>query len=211
MVPYGSGEYEMAFETIGNTTDLDNAIERMRIDRRGYVGIGTTDPQTTLHVSGTTRTKVLEITDGADLSENFAVNDTAEITGEDLASQAKPGMVVSIDPNNPGELVVSSKAYDRTVAGIISGAGGVKPGMLMSQEGSIADGNHPVALTGRVYCYADASNGAIEPGDLLTTSDIPGLAMKVTDYTQAQGAILGKAMSSLEAGRGLVLVLVTLQ
>jgi hypothetical protein len=35
--------------------------------------------------------------------------------------------------------------------------------------------------------------------------------MKVTDHAQAQGAILGKAMSPLTQGRGLVLVLVTLQ
>jgi len=44
---------------------------------------------------------------------------------------------------------------------------------------------------------------------LLTTSDTPGHAMKVTDYPKAQGAIIGKAMSSLGQGRGLVLVLVS--
>jgi hypothetical protein len=87
----------------------------------------------------------------------------------------------------------------------------VKPGMLMGQKGSEADGANPVALTGRVYCWADASRGAIEPGDLLTTSDSPGYAMKVADYPKAQGAILGKAMSSLASGKGLVLVLVSLQ
>ena len=48
-------------------------------------------------------------------------------------------------------------------------------------------------------------------GDLLTTSDTPGHAMKVTEHSQAQGAILGKAMSGLKAGKGMVLVLVTLQ
>ncbi len=125
--------------------------------------------------------------------------------------QPSAGMVVSIDPERPGDLVVSGKGYDRRVAGIISGAGGVNLGMLMGQEGSDADGKNPVALTGRVYCWADASKGPIQPGDLLTTSDTPGHAMKVMDYTRAQGAILGKAMSSLESGRGLVLVLVTLQ
>jgi hypothetical protein len=83
--------------------------------------------------------------------------------------------------------------------------------MLMGQEGSVADGAYPVALTGRVYCWADASNGPIAPGDLLTTSDTPGHAMKVTDYERAQGAVLGKAMSTLDEGQGLVLVLVTLQ
>ena len=52
------------------------------------------------------------------------------------------------------------------------------------------------ALSGRVYALADASNGAIKPGDLLTSSDIPGHCMKVTDSHLAQGAIIGKAMSS---------------
>ncbi|MBC8526497.1 MAG: hypothetical protein H8D22_06470, partial [Candidatus Cloacimonetes bacterium] len=76
---------------------------------------------------------------------------------------------------------------------------------------SIADGNVPVALTGRVYCLADASNGSIQPGDLLTSSQLPGYAMKVSDHEKAQGAIIGKAMTSLENGQGLVLVLVSLQ
>ena len=63
--------------------------------------------------------------------------------------KADPGTLVSIDSQNPGQLVVSAQAYDRTVAGIVSGAGGVKPGMMMGQQGSMADGKHPVALSGR--------------------------------------------------------------
>jgi len=148
-------------------------------------------------------TDVLQITGGCDLSEPFDI--------KPIDRAVEPGMVVSIDPQRPGKLVVSNKAYDRTVAGIVSGAGGIKPGMLMGQSASVGDGEHPVALTGRVYCWADASNDPIEPGDLLTTSDVPGHAMKVTDYAKAHGAILGKAMSSLESGKGLVLVLVSLQ
>jgi hypothetical protein len=148
-------------------------------------------------------TQELQITGGSDLSEQF------EISSE--CGEVKPGMVVCIEADNPGNLVVSSKRYDRTVAGIVSGAGGVKPGMLMGQKGTTADGEHPVALTGRVYCWADASNGPIEPGELLTTSNVPGHAMQVSDYAKAQGAIIGKAMSSLESGKGLVLVLVSLQ
>lgn len=68
-----------------------------------------------------------------------------------------------------------------------------------------------MALTGRVYVKADATHGPIKPGDLLTTSDLPGHAMRVLDHTKAQGAILGKAMTSLATGQGMVLVLVTLQ
>lgn len=152
---------------------------------------------------GTITTQVLQITGGSDLSEKFEINPTG--------NPLEAGMVVCIDPQNPTKLVVSSRAYDQTVAGVVSGAGGVKPGMLMSQAGSKADGQHPVALTGRVYCHVDASYGAIRPGDLITTSDTVGHGMKVTDHSRANGAVLGKAMTGLESGRGLVLLLVSLQ
>ena len=57
----------------------------------------------------------------------------------------------------------------------------------------------------------DATQGAIEPGDLLTTAATAGHAMKVKDAAKAQGAIIGKAMTGVKDGQGLVLVLVTLQ
>jgi len=78
----------------------------------------------------------------------------------------------------------------------------------MGQRDSVASGTHPVALTGRVYVRAEVSGGAIEPGDLLTTSAVPGHAMKASDYDRSRGATLGKAMSRLAEGRGLVLMLV---
>ncbi|RKZ12541.1 hypothetical protein DRQ32_03505 [bacterium] len=148
-------------------------------------------------------TEVIQITGGADFSEQFDMS-----CGPEAAS---PGSVVSIDPSSPGDLCLSSSAYDRRVAGIISGAGGVKPGLLMGQRGTEADGKYAVALSGRVYCKVDASFGAVEPGDLLTTSPTTGHAMKVSDSSRASGAIIGKAMTVLESGRGLVLVLVSLQ
>lgn len=166
------------------------------------VGIGTSSPATELDVIGEIRCEVLQITGGADLSEQFNIQGSEEV---------QPGMVVSINPQRVGELMISSKAYDRTVAGIVSGANGLKTGMMMSQSGTLAKGSHPVALTGRVYVKADTSNGAIQPGDLLTTSARPGHAMKVTDYMLAQGAIIGKAMTPVDDDTGLVLVLVSLQ
>jgi len=155
--------------------------------------------------TGRCSTDILVIRGGSDLSENF------DIDSRNKDTDPEPGMVVCIDAENPGALMVSNKAYDHTVAGIISGAGGIQTGMLMGQEGSVADGDCPVALTGRVYCWVDASENPVRPGDLLTTSNVPGHAMKAVDFVQAHGAIIGKAMTSLESGRGLVLVLVALQ
>lgn len=156
-----------------------------------------------LTVLGTTTTQVLTITGGADIAEPFNIHAPSDLT-------ITPGMVVSIDPARTGELRVSDAAYDRTVAGIISGANGVNPGLTLTQAGTVADGKHPVALTGRVWVLADASSGPIVAGDLLTTSATPGHAMKVSDNTKAAGATIGKAMSSLDAGTGYVLVLVNL-
>lgn len=141
---------------------------------------------------------VLQI-NGADLSEQF------DVSGD---SPVEPGMVVSIDPANPGKLAISAEAYDKKVAGIISGAGGVRTGLVMGQAGTLAHGEHAVALTGRVWCFADASLGAIAPGDLLTTSSTPGHAMRATDAEHARGAVIGKAMTGLVSGKGMVLVLV---
>jgi len=171
---------------------------------RLYKADGTTAITLQADVSGDGRitTQELSITGGSDLSEQFDVGTTSVAP--------KPGLLVCIDPARPGKLVVSAKPYDRTVAGVLSGAGGVKPGMMMGQEGSVADGQHPVALSGRVYCWCDASQGVIVPGDLLTTSSTPGHAMRVRDHRRAQGAAIGKAMTGLAKGKGLVLTLVSL-
>lgn len=168
---------------------------------RGFSGPTGGDMVFRVENDGKTSVGVLRITGGSDLSEQFDVE----------GSEPEPGMVVCIDTENPGKLRLACAAYDRTVAGIVSGAGGVNTGMQMGHAGSIADGQYPIALTGRVYVWVDTANGPIQPGDLLTTADTPGHAMKVTDHARAQGAILGKAMTGLDEGRGLVLVLVSLQ
>ena len=145
----------------------------------------------------------LEIRGGADLSEPFNVSEEKSVL---------PGMVMAIDPENPGKLRIADNSYDRTVAGIVSGANGINPGVSMSQKGNdITEGSTPIALTGRLFALADASYSEIQPGDLLTTSDTLGHVMKVTDHSRAPGSIIGKAMTPLEEGKGYVLVLVSLQ
>jgi hypothetical protein len=184
-------------------------VEALRIESNanilmphGNIGIGTTSPGAKLDIAGTTRTGVLQITGGRDMAEPFEFSKNESI---------QPGMIVAIDPERPGRLRIAHKAYDRTVAGIVSGANGITPGLMMGHQGTVANGSLPVSLIGRVYGWVDASYGPIEPGDLLTTSDTPGHAMKVADYVKAQGAIIGKAMTPLKEGKALVLVLVSLQ
>ncbi len=147
---------------------------------------------------GVVQVPVLEIT-GADLAEKFPASEEME-----------PGTVVAIDREHAGKLCISRGAYNRCVAGVVSGANnfsvGAVLGNLPGQEDAPA-----IALSGRVYVRCDASAGAIEPGDLLTTSDTPGHAMKATDRDRSHGTVIGKAMTELKEGKGLVLVLVNLQ
>ncbi len=153
-----------------------------------------------VNTNGAFEVKTLQIDGGSDLVEGFD-SQTADI---------EPGTLMVIDPLHPGQLMPSTSAYDSKVAGIVSGAGGVNPGIHMGQNG-VMDGKHPIAMTGRVYVKCSTTGGPIQPGDLLTTSDIAGHAMKAADRTLAPGATIGKAMSSLDSGEGLVLVLVNLQ
>lgn len=147
-----------------------------------------------------TQNKVIELGKGLDYAEGF------NVSTEDR--QVQPGTVLVIDPANPGELAVSTRAYDRKVAGIVAGANGLGSGVRLGA----GEFDHDVALAGRVHCNVVAGDQSIEPGDLLTTSDVSGYAMKVLDQQRSAGAILGKAMQPLAAReKGQILVLVTLQ
>ncbi|MGY0459842.1 hypothetical protein ACW14Y_06235 [Kitasatospora sp. cg17-2] len=135
---------------------------------------------------------------GADLAEHFTTADQVSV---------EPGTVMVID--GVDRVRVSESAYDRRVAGVVSGAGDYRPGVVLDHQGEAA-GRQALALVGKVYCKADASFGAIEAGDLLTTSPTPGHAMKADDAARSFGAVLGKAMAPLADGTGLLPILVTL-
>lgn len=146
-------------------------------------------------------TDELEIKGGSDLAEYFETSETTDIL---------PGQVVVIDTENPGQVKLSKEAYDKKVVGIASGANGIQPGMLMGQRGSIAFGDLPIAIAGRVYVQVDETSGAIEPGDFLTTSNQAGKAMLVDDWEKSRGSILGKALTAPDEN-SFVLILVHLQ
>ncbi len=149
-------------------------------------------------------TRELQITGGSDLAEHFTIENRNNF-------QPKPGMLVSIDEKNEGKLIVTDKASDKKIVGVISGANGIKAGMLMSQKGTLADGEHPVALAGRVYVLCNNEGGEIQPGDFITSSSQKGYAMKVADAKNNTGSIIGKAMGKRDVKTGYVLVLVNLQ
>ena len=178
------------------------------IRAEGGVGIGTAEPHAALDVSGTVRMKICQITGGADLAEHLNVTD-ADPQDE---FKIESGMVVSIDPSGNRKFKLADEPYDRKRVGIISGGHGVKPGLVLRDEGNpLADGEQPIALSGQVWCHADATFGPITPGDLLTTSSTRGHAMKASDDAKARFAVLGQALTSLKEGRGWVQVLVRCQ
>ncbi len=185
----------------GNQVDVQDSagVSRFVVNGSGNVGIGTASPGAKLHVAGMARVEAVQIT-GADVAEKFPVSE-----------EVKPGMVVTIDKENQGQLCISRGAYNRCVAGVVSGANSLPTGAILGNLPGHEDAV-PIALNGRVWVYCDTMEKAIEPGDMLTTSSRAGHAMAVADYTKAHGAVLGKAMTSLEKGQtGLVLTLINLQ
>ncbi len=135
----------------------------------------------------------------ADCAEDFDIA---------CVDQIEPGTVMVID--NDGALQQSNQAYDKRVAGVISGAGNYKPGIVLDKQAS-SNNRMPVALLGKVYCKVDARDASVEVGDLLTSSSTPGHAMKVTDHQHAFGAVIGKALRPLKDGLGLIPILIALQ
>lgn len=136
---------------------------------------------------------------GADCAEQFDISPGA--TGE-----AGTVMVIEDDAT----LAPCARAYDKKAAGVISGAGEFKPGIILDQQQSEGP-RLPIALIGKVYCKVDADISPIEVGDMLTTSPTPGHAMKAEDPLKSFGAVIGKALGSLSTGTGLLPILVCLQ
>jgi hypothetical protein len=139
------------------------------------------------------------LTNAADCAEDFDVVE---------ADLAEPGTVMVMGPD--GRLEPCTRARDKRVIGVVSGAASYRPGIVLDKRPE-SPGRRPIALLGKVFCKVDAGHGALEVGDLLTTSPTEGHAMRAEPGADAFGAVIGKAMQSLERGRGLVAVLVALQ
>jgi hypothetical protein len=135
----------------------------------------------------------------ADCAEEFDVSEPCQI---------EPGTVMVFD--REGRLQPSNRAYDKKVAGVVSGAGDYRPGIVLDQKPAQED-RIPISLVGKVYCKVNSDYAPIEVGDLLTTSPTPGYAMKADDPLLAFGAVIGKALRDLQDGQGLIPILVAIQ
>ena len=210
----GTSVGEVMFKAAENWTDTSHGtylsmtttpsgavagVERLRIDRRGYVGVGTTTPGAMLHVAG-----------DAVIDGNVAAKyqDVAEWVAS--VERLAPGTVVVVDAERSDGVRGSRRAYDVAVAGAVS----ERPGVMLGERGP---GKVLVAQSGRVRVKVDATYGAIRAGDLLVTSTTPGYAMRSRPLrvngtaVHRPGTILGKALEPLPSGRGEILVLLTLQ
>ncbi len=135
----------------------------------------------------------------ADCAEDFNIG---------AAAAVEPGTVLVL--GHEGALIPSHRAYDKRVAGVVSGAGTYKPGIVLDKQKS-AGLRQPIALLGKVFCKVDAQYGAVEVGDLLTTSATPGHAMKAGEPFKAFGTVIGKALRPLKEGQELIPILIALQ
>jgi len=171
----------------------------------GNVGVGQANPAYKLDVNGTAR-----------VSGNMTVDGNLAAKYQDMAEwvpsseQLPDGAVVVLDSTKSNHVTQSTEAYDTRVAGVIS----EQPGIALGESGA---NKVLVATTGRVLVHVDAANSPIHIGDLLVTSDIPGMAMKSEPIKvggrlmHMPGTLIGKALEPLEKGSGKILVLLSLQ
>ncbi|HKP84131.1 MAG TPA: hypothetical protein VJT69_19090 [Pyrinomonadaceae bacterium] len=195
-----AGDAVAAFENSGGI--------QMILRGDGKLGLGTASPSEKLHVQGGN----VRVVDGSITIINGNINAKYQDVAEwvDSSQELPPGTVVVLDSSKSNQVIASTQSYDGRVAGVIS----LKPGLALGEEG---EGRVLVATTGRVKVKVDASSGPIQIGDLLVTSDKPGLAMKSmpVDISGVRihrpGTLIGKALEPLAQGTGEILVLLSMQ
>jgi hypothetical protein len=121
---------------------------------------------------------------------------TDERTWLPVAEPVELGDVLVLDPARPGFLRRATTMSDAAVVGIAAGP---------AREADDGGLEAPVADARYAVVKVDAGYGEIRPGDRLASSPTPGHAMRVLETDS--GAVLGRALDSLEIGTGTVRVL----
>jgi hypothetical protein len=208
------GRVLVSYDTTGNTgsinayavnayraLDVDGSMVNLNKTSGGQVVIGSGAPNATdkLTVNG-------DVTVTGNISAKY--QDVAEWVPATLPMSAGTVVVVSADARNT--VAPSDRRYDTRVAGVVS----THPGLIL---GEAAASKERIATTGRVVVRVTAKGGAIHSGDLLVTSDQPGVAMRSEPIDVAgvkihrPGTLIGKALEPLDEGEGTILVLLSLQ
>jgi hypothetical protein len=178
----------------------------------GNVGIGTNSPSEQLEVTGNLKLSGTGNITAAGTIDAYNIKAKYQDVAEWVPSseQLPAGTVVVLDSTKTNQVISSTQRYDTRVAGVIS----EQPGIALGESGA---GKVLVATTGRVLVQVDASKSPIHIGDLLVTSDVPGVAMKSEPVNiggvqlHRPGTLIGKALEPLEKGSGKILVLLSLQ
>ena len=142
---------------------------------------------------------IIQSTDSSEILVNEAMRVSGTITGtataaqySDLAekyvadSQYAPGTVVIFGGDN--EVSTTEVSHDPRVAGVVSTA----PAYLMNDS---LEATHVIelALTGRVPCKV---KGVVAKGDMIVSSNVAGVGMKLNSASYQVGCIIGKALES---------------
>ena len=138
----------------------------------------------------------------------LANKDVAERFEVEPSTAWEPGMVMVL--GRDGSLTPCSQAYDKRAVGIVSGSGGLRPAITLGASENSSP-TAPIALVGTAFCLVDAEQAPVEAGDLVTSSNTYGHAMKAEDPSKGRGAIVGKALAPLDRGRGRIPILIGLQ
>ena len=216
----GWGGHLVFYTKPADSNSGSSLVERMRILPSGNVGIGTTSPGAKLEVSGSI--KLTQNSGGGITFQDGTTQSTAytgTCPGGDYAESVdvagdrtkyEPGDVLVIGADSGSDVAKSSEPYSTLVVGVYS----TKPGVVgrrQTTDQKTSKTEVPMAMVGIVPTKVSAENGPIKRGDLLVTSSTSGYAMKGTDRSLLTGAVIGKALGSLDSGTGVIEVVVTLQ
>jgi len=136
------------------------------------------------------------IYDGTDWTLVNWMKNSGTQTGLDLAEvyvsteNLEAGDVVSIDQDQKARVKKSRSAYEKQTIGVVS----TQPGIIL-QDGPAQESSYPIALAGQVPVKVSTESGEIKAGDYLTSSSLPGIAMKATK----PGPVIGKALEDFPA------------
>ncbi len=192
----------LTIEPMGGSLVVDGTLRVNDINPTGTLSVSGGLRLTTFGFSASTH--VCKSSSGqlstcsSDISEYAPMEENVE-TG-DLVAVSKERVNSIGDPEAPFLLEKSSQPYQQN---LISVVGDIANGASLGEKK--AQHYKPLVLGGRVPVKVTNENGPIEVGDWLTSSSIPGVAMKATH----SGSVIGKALEAYNSEKiGIIMVFI---